>query len=190
MAHLLARLTDPHQFDLRPTGPGAALEVGCGSAKFPGPTGLDTSADTDADVVHDLDEFPYRLPDASFVHVLMQNVIEHVAEPLLVVAELARISRPEARLHLRTPHFSSALAYGDPTHKHYFFSLAIRQPATPRFAHCSATRLRVVDVTLELWAPLRVLGIAALATRRLELYEKCSAFRFRAMNLRAELAVE
>ena len=59
----LARATDPHQFDLRPTGPGAVLDIGCGSAKFPGAVGLDISADTDADVVHDLDVFPYPIED-------------------------------------------------------------------------------------------------------------------------------
>jgi len=187
---MLARLTDPHQFDLRPTGPGAVLDVGCGAAKFPGATGLDLSADTDADVVHDLDVFPYPLADASFDQILMQDVLEHVAEPLRVVAELARIARPGGRIQLRTPHFSSVLAYGDPTHRHYFSTLAIRQLAQPRFEHYTATRLRVVHVTLDLWTPFRLAGIAALANRRPELYEKYFAFRFPTMNLRAELAVE
>lgn len=187
---LLSRLTDPHQFDLRPSGPGAVLDVGCGSAKFPGATGLDISSDTAADVVHDLDTFPYPFADDSFDQILMQDVIEHVAEPLRVVGELARISRPGGRIHLRTPHFSSVLAYGDPTHRHYFSTIAIHQLATPRFEHYTTTRLRLVHVTLDLWAPFRVLGIAALANRRQETYEKYFAFRFPAMNLRAELAVE
>jgi len=189
-AGALTRLTDPHQFDLRPTGPGAVLDVGCGSAKFPGSVGLDISADTDADVVHDLDVFPYPLADGSFDQILMQDVIEHVAEPLRVIAELARVARPGGRIQLRTPHFSSVLAYGDPTHKHYFSTLAVRQLAHPRFEHYTATRLRVVHVTLDLWAPFRLLGISALANRRPELYEKYFAFRFPAMNIRAELARE
>ena len=82
------------------------------------------------------------------------------------------------------------LAYGDPTHRHVFSTLAVRQLATPRFEHYSATRLRVVHVTLDLWAPFRLAGIGALANRQPELYEKYFAFRFPAMNLRAELAVE
>ena len=48
---------------LRPSGPGRVLDVGCGSKKYPGAVGLDLSADTDADVVHDLDAFPYPLED-------------------------------------------------------------------------------------------------------------------------------
>src|ERR1044071_589254 len=92
----LARATDPNQFDLRPTGPGAILDIGCGSAKFPGAVGLDISADTDADVVHDLDVFPYPIADGSFDQILMQDVIEHVAQPIRVFEELHRIARPRS----------------------------------------------------------------------------------------------
>ncbi len=60
-SELLARLTDPSRFDLRPTGPGPVLDVGCGVKKWPGATGLDISADTEADIVHDLNAFPYPL---------------------------------------------------------------------------------------------------------------------------------
>lgn len=182
----VARLTDPHQFDLRPTGPGAVLDVGCGSSKTPGAIGLDISADTDADIVHDLDVFPYPIDDDCFDQILLQDVIEHVAEPMRVFAELRRIIRPGGSVQLRTPHFSSVLAYGDPTHKQYFSTIAIRQLADPRFAHYSDARFEVVHVTLDLWTPFRLVGIGALANRAPDVYEKYLAFRFPAMNIRAE----
>lgn len=183
---LLARLTDPHQFDLVPTGPGAVLDIGCGAAKTPGAVGLDISADTDADIVHDLDELPYPIADASFDQILLQDVIEHVREPIRVFEELHRIARPGARIQLRTPHFSSVLAYGDPTHRHYFSTIAIRSLAEPRFAHYTDVRFRVEHVTLDLWLAFRALGIGALANRFPEPYERYLAFRFPAMNIRAE----
>jgi SAM-dependent methyltransferase len=185
----LARATDPHQFDLRPTGPGAVLDIGCGSAKFPGATGLDISADTDADVVHDLDVFPYPIADRSFDQILMQDVIEHVAQPIRVFEELHRIARPGARIQLRTPHFSSVLAYGDPTHRHYFSTIAIRSLGEPRFAHYTDVRFRLEHVTLDLWLPFRLSGIAALANRHQTSYEAYFAFRFPTMNIRAEFEV-
>lgn len=185
----LADRTDPHRFDLRPSGPGDVLDIGCGSQKWPGATGLDIAADTDADVVHDLDVYPYPLPDDAFDHVLMQDVIEHVEAPIRVMEELHRVCRAGARIQLRTPHFSSLLAYSDPTHRHYFSRMAIASLAEPRFAHYTAVRFRVVHITLDLWLPFRALGIGALARRQPELYEKYLAFRFPTMNIRAEFEV-
>jgi SAM-dependent methyltransferase len=182
----MASLTDTHRFDLAPPGAGAVLDVGCGSTKSPGAVGIDISSETDADVVHDLNVFPYPLEDSSFDHVLMQDVIEHVAEPFRVVEELHRILRPGGRLQLRTPHFSSALAYGDPTHTHYFSALAIRSLAEPGFAHYTRARFSVVSISLDLWLPFRLSGIATLANRFPNTYEKYLAFRFPAMNIRAE----
>jgi SAM-dependent methyltransferase len=186
---LLGRLVDPHQFDLRPTASGAILDVGCGSAKVPGSVGLDISPDTAADIVHDLDVFPYPIADDSYDQVLLQDVLEHVAEPIRLFEELHRISRPGARILLRTPHFSSVLAYGDPTHRHYFSAIAIRSLAEPRFAHYTHVRLRVVRVILDLWLPFRAIGLGALANRFPDLYEKYLAFRFPTMNIRAEFEV-
>lgn len=180
---------DPHRFDLAPTGPGQILDVGCGSAKTPGAVGLDVSAETDADIVHDLDVFPYPIEDDSFDQILLQDVIEHVAEPIGVFEELHRIARPGARVQLRTPHFSSVLAYGDPTHRHYFSTLAIRSLAEPRFAHYTSVRFRVVHVSLDLWLPFRLLGVGALANRFSETYEKYFAFICPSMNIRAEFEV-
>lgn len=183
---LLGGLTDPHRFDLVPTGPGAILDIGCGSSKTPGAVGLDISADTDADIVHNLDVFPYPIEDNSFDQILLQDVIEHVLEPIRVFEELHRISRPGARIQLRTPHFSSVLAYGDPTHRHYFSTLAIASLAEPRFAHYTDVRFRIVHISLDLWLPFRLLGLEFLANRAASFYEKYLAFRFPSMNIRAE----
>jgi SAM-dependent methyltransferase len=185
----LARLTDPSQFDLKPTGPGRVADIGCGSKKLRGAFGVDISPDTDADLVHDLDAYPYPIESDTFDQIVLQDVIEHIAEPYKLMAELHRIARPGARIQLRTPHFSSALAYSDPTHRHYFSSTAIRSLANPGFAHYSAVQFDVIHVTLDQWLPFRVTGISAAANRWPELYEVYFAFRFPTMNIRAEFEV-
>lgn len=183
---LVEKLDDPAQFEL-PTEPGErVLDLGCGTNKRAGSVGLDISADTDADIVHDLDTFPYPIEDDSFDRVVMQDVIEHVAEPMRVVAEVHRILRPGGRLVLRTPHFSSALAYGDPTHRHFYSTNAIGYLAHPAFEHYSQVRFRVDEITLDFWLPFRVCGIDRLANRFPGVYETYFAFRFPAMNIRAE----
>lgn len=186
---LFERLSDPRQFDLSPTGPGAILDIGCGAEKVPGAVGLDISSDTAADIVHDLDEMPYPIADLSFDQILLQDVVEHVREPIRVFEELHRIARPGARIQLRTPHFSSVLAYGDPTHRHYFSTVAIRSLAEPRFAHYTDVRFRVVHVTLDMWLPYRLLGLSILFNRAQDAYEKYFAFMFTTMNIRAEFEV-
>jgi SAM-dependent methyltransferase len=185
----LQRLTDPHRFDLAPTGPGTILDIGCGASKTPGSVGLDISPDTAADIVHSLDDFPYPIEDSTFDQILMQDVIEHVAEPIRVFEELHRIARPGARIQLRTPHFSSVLAYGDPTHRHYFSTIAIRSLAEPRFAHYTDVRFATVHVTLDMWLPFRVSGLSVLFNRLQGTYEKYFAFIFPTMNIRAEFEV-
>jgi SAM-dependent methyltransferase len=187
---LLARVTDHTQFRLTPSGPGRVLDVGCGADKYPGAVGVDVSAETAADVVLDLDDIPYEaLQSSSFEQILCQDVLEHVESPMRVMEELHRIAAPGGRIHVRTPHFSSLLAYSDPTHRHYFSALAVRALAEPRFAHYAQVRMRVVHCTLEFWTPFRLTGVAWLANRHQTPYEKYLAFRFPAMNIHAEFEV-
>ena len=184
----LGLLRSPEFYRLTP-GPGAVLDVGCGQKKWPGAVGIDISADTAADVVADLNLFPWPLDDGAFDQIICQDVIEHVREPLKFMSELHRVARPGARIHLRTPHYSSVLAYGDPTHEHYFSAMAIRTFEEALFPHYLNVSFRVVDLQLDFWDPLRWIGVAALANRFTSVYEMLFAFRFPAMNIRAQLEV-
>ena len=85
--------------------------------------------------------------------------------------------------------WKQALAYGDPTHRHQFSTIAIRSLAEPRFAHYTDVRFRVVHVTLDMWLPYRAAGLGVLFNRLQESYEKYLAFLFTTMNIRAEFEV-
>ena len=179
----------PEYYRLKPSGPGSILDVGCGNAKYPGAFGLDISPDTQADLVTDLNEYPYPIEDGAFDQILCQDVIEHVREPLKFISELHRIGSPGARIHIRTPHFSSLLAYGDVTHEHIFSALAIRTFEEALFSHYLSVQFRLVSLTLDYWDPLRMIGVSKLANRYQGPYETLFAWRFPAMNIRAELEV-
>ena len=192
MSALRARgraLLDPERFRLRPTKEGRVLDLGCGSKKWPGAVGVDMSEGTEADIVHDLDVFPYPLDDDSFDVVLLQDVIEHIRDLYGLMTELHRVLRSGGRVLLRTPHFSSLLAYSDPTHVHQLSLLAIEGLAEPGFRHYAAVRFTIRSNYVDLWTPFRLLGIERLANRFPRLYETYFAFRLPAMNIRAELEV-
>lgn len=96
------------------------LDLGCGNKKAPGSIGLDINADTDADVVHDLNQFPYPFEDNTFDKVVCDNVIEHLDDVFKVMEELNRICKNGAEVKIIVPYFRSHWAFIDPTHKHYF----------------------------------------------------------------------
>lgn len=174
---------------LRPSGAGRILDLGCGRAKYPGALGVDRSPDTDADLVFDLEEYPYPLEDGSFEQILCQDVLEHVSRPLEMLSELHRVAADGGRIHVRTPHFSSVLAYSDFTHRHAFSVLAFASLEHPLYSYYTSARFRVVRIELDFWKPLRLLGVGALANRFPGPYERLLAFRFPAANIRVELEV-
>jgi SAM-dependent methyltransferase len=58
------------------------------------------------DVVQNLEEFPWPFEDSSVGEVVMDHVLEHLEDTIGVIQELYRICADQARLHIRTPHFS------------------------------------------------------------------------------------
>lgn len=97
------------------------LEIGCGPKKlWPHSTTLDVNPKSKADVVHDLNQFPYPFPDDAFDIIVAEHVLEHLDDIIKVVEEIHRISKPGAWVYIEVPHFSSRDFFTDPTHKHAF----------------------------------------------------------------------
>jgi len=165
------------------------LDVGCGRDKLPGATGLDRSANTDADVVHDLDRFPWPLPDGEFDVVRCQDVLEHLDDLVRVMEEIHRVTRPGAEIRIRVPHFSSVQAFTDITHRHFFSteSFGVFSPEDSLYPHYSRVRFAVESCRLTLWKPYRWTGIEWLANRFPLRYEKMFAFLFPSQYLEFRL---
>jgi SAM-dependent methyltransferase len=98
------------------------LDLGCGNRKKEGSIGIDCNPDSMADVIHDLDRFPYPFGDSTFDVVIADNIMEHLDDIIGVLRELYRITKPHGELVITVPYFHSKWAYIDPTHRHFFTS--------------------------------------------------------------------
>ena len=92
------------------------LDLGCGKKKRDGFVGVDWSDRHNADVIHDLNNFPYPFDDSSIDLIYMDNVLEHLEKPVKVIEEIHRILKPAAEVIIIVPYFRSMWAFADPTH--------------------------------------------------------------------------
>ena len=68
------------------------------------------------DCAWDLDVFPYPWEDNTFTAIRMVDVLEHLHEPLRVMAELHRILQKDGELYMRVVGEDSKTRWRDPTH--------------------------------------------------------------------------
>ncbi len=96
------------------------LDLGCGKKKRLGAIGVDYSDRHDADVIHNLNVFPYPFMDNEFDEIYLDNVLEHLDDPMRVMEEVYRICKPSGKIKVIVPYFRSVWAFIDPTHQHFF----------------------------------------------------------------------
>ncbi len=96
------------------------LNLGCGNKKIEGFIGVDKVKSTKADIIHDLNRFPYPFKDNSADEILMDNVLEHLEDTIKVMEELYRICKNKAKIKIYVPYAKSDGAFTDPTHKRFF----------------------------------------------------------------------
>jgi SAM-dependent methyltransferase len=96
------------------------LHLGSGRKYNPNCVNVDLVESTKPDIVHNLDVFPWPLPDDHFQEVWAYDVLEHLDNLILVMEEIHRVCRSGAKVMVTLPHFSSANAFTDITHRHYF----------------------------------------------------------------------
>lgn len=96
------------------------FNIGCGAQRYANVIGIDKVKSPGADIIHDLDTFPWPIADSSADVILAFHVLEHVDDLPRVMEEIHRISKPGARLIAEVPYFRSVLAYQDPTHRRFF----------------------------------------------------------------------
>src|SRR5690242_11355524 len=140
------------------------LDVGCGVNKKPGAIGIDRNPGSRADVLADLDRFPYPFRDSSFDGLQAIHVIEHVSDVIRTMEEFHRLVRPGGEVLIVTPHYTDFSSFCDPTHRWHLNSFSFRYfgPDDAGFGYYSAARFREVAVRVKLLALWRCLGFEFL----------------------------
>jgi len=98
------------------------IELGCGNSKTPGAIGVDFNPKTQADIIHDLDIFPYPFADNYADRIICKDVLEHVEHFVAVMEEIWRIGKPGCEVEISGPFMSSVNYFSDPTHRRAFTS--------------------------------------------------------------------
>jgi SAM-dependent methyltransferase len=140
------------------------LDVGCGIKKYPGAIGVDRNPNTSADVIADLDQFPYPFADSSFEQVRALHVIEHVGDVIRTMEEFHRLAARGGRVVIVTPHYTDFSSFCDPTHKWHLNSFSLRYFGEDNagFGYYSAARFREISTHVKLLAFWRYLGFELL----------------------------
>lgn len=95
------------------------LDLGCGPNKHaPDFIGIDTRKLPGVDIVHDLEEFPWPLPDGVARSVFMSHFWEHIhpKKTLGFMAELHRVCQHGAQVLISSPYGVDFRFVQDPTH--------------------------------------------------------------------------
>ena len=174
------------------------LDVGCGKKKLPNAIGIDCNVQSAADILHDLNQFPYPFADHQFDEVNCDSILEHLDDFFRVMAELHRITKAGGLIHINVPYYTSFDAFTDPTHRHFFTSRSfdyfredfVYHYYTP--ARFAILQTRVTFLKLKQLggiSPHKLLGIEFLANRWLKIYEAFFAYLFPAQILSVTLQV-
>jgi SAM-dependent methyltransferase len=155
-----------------PVGEGAApglrvLELGCGFNKTPGAFGVDVIPGSQADLIHDLNLFPYPFDDNTWDRIICLDVLEHVEDVVRTVEEIWRLAKPGALVEISGPFMSSVHYHTDPTHRRAFTSRSFDYfcPGRPlhRYGYSKAA-FELLDCVYDKGDPERR-GLAGAITR-------------------------
>lgn len=170
------------------------LDVGCGLNKRAGAIGIDLNPRSRADVLCDLDYFPYPFRDNSFDELQAVHVIEHVADVMKSMEEFHRLVRPGGIVKLSTPHYTDFSSFCDPTHRWHLNSFSFRYFGEDNagYGYYSHVRFREKKIYVKLLALWRLCGFEFLVNtfprfRRFWEHYLCYVVRGKVMDFEFEV---
>lgn len=152
------------------------LDIGCSRNKIPGAIGIDIDAQSSADIIHDLNVYPYPLEDNSVEKIYAKHIIEHLDNPRQFLREFYRILKPGGTAFIETPHFSCRVAYSEPEHK-LFYSYFMFDELL------KGLDFKVLKHEITFHKIFQFLGIRLLAGKFPDTYERFWTYLFPAENV-------
>lgn len=143
------------------------LDVGCGRNKFRGAIGIDSNPLTHADVIANLDQFPFPFRDNSFREIRAIHVIEHLADVIGTMEEFHRMLEPGGQVVIVTPHYTDFSSFCDPTHRSHLNSFSLRYFGEDNagYGYYTQARFREISTHVRLLAFWRYMGFEFLVNR-------------------------
>jgi len=92
------------------------LDIACGNNKKEGFVGVDVCKTEQADIVHDLNVYPWPFEDNSVDEAWCSHFIEHVEDLMKFMNEIHRILKKDAPVTFISPYYTSVRCWQDPTH--------------------------------------------------------------------------
>lgn len=181
------------------------LDVGCGSRKRKGFTGMDIVSIEGVDIVHDMNISPWPILSNNVEEIIFDDVLEHSKDFLTILREVYRVSAHGCIVKISVPHFSSDNMYTDPTHTTFFSTRSFNYfdksqnhkhgfyLSDVNFKVCKSNIYFIEYFTHEgdhkKFNPYKYLGIEFLVNKFPRIYERFFAWIFPAAELYFELQV-
>lgn len=169
------------------------INLGCGTDIKEGFLNVDYQKNKGVDKIINLDKTPYPFKSSSFTKIFMQDIFEHLKEPVNVLEEIYRISKKDAIIKIRVPHFSSGNSWGDITHQRTFSSTAFDNFLVNKNTSSLETKrnikFRIVKKKLLFPKPYRFLGFNQIFSLIPIFYERILYGLFPCGNIYFELEV-
>jgi len=96
------------------------LDLGSGENCRKGFYSVDCIEMKGVDIIANLNEPLYLIPNNSVEYVYSRHALEHVQHLLPLICEIHRITKKEGKIEIIVPHFSNVYGFSDPTHVNFF----------------------------------------------------------------------
>ena len=134
--------------------------MGSSSTWPPGFTVVDWEPDSDFDLREEQDRLPLPFPDNEFDQIHASHLIERSRDPMTLMAELHRVTRPGGLIRLTALHWTNPEFASDLRNRNHISSYSLRNLTLDRVVYEFYTDVRFTQRAARVTMPLlwRILG--------------------------------